>query len=70
MTTNTTNLIIIGTKKTFHKRPVPQPKISTLIEPEEDYYYDDVERFYREFYGDLNFMNYEPYPDFEEDFDY
>lgn len=65
-----THLLIIGTKKTLHKRPPPrqvyQPYQNNYYE---DYIgdYDEIERFYQEFYGENYFYKY---PDFEEDFDY
>lgn len=69
------NLIIIGTKKQLQQRPIPpSPREAVWIyENEEDFdywddYWNDIDLFYREFYGPDNnfFLNY---PDFEEDFD-
>ena len=70
------NLIIIGTKKQLQQRPPPpspREPVWFYEDEEEDFdywedYWDDVELFYREFYGpDNNFFS--SYPDFEEDFD-
>lgn len=49
------NLIIIGTKKQLHKRqPRPRPIVYNDID-DLDFDYNDIERFYEEFYGPDNF---------------
>jgi hypothetical protein len=71
------NLIIIGTKKQLQQRPPPPPsrepvwfyELGIMGDSEYwDVYWENVDLFYREFYGsDNNFFS--SYPDFEEDFD-
>ncbi len=53
------HLVIIGTKKPLHKRNTRQLHNSSY-DPflDDDNYYNDIETYYKNFFGNLNFINF------------
>lgn len=52
------NLIIVGTKKPLHRRrSKKQTKFYDSFLDDDDYY-NNIENYYKEFYGSLKFMDW------------